>query len=296
MGQKMNKTLAIIVTYNRKHKLRVCIESLFKQSINSFDILIINNNSTDDTKSYLEGIACKRISVINCQSNLGGAGGFNLGLKYAVEKNYTYAWLMDDDVFVKRDALEQLLIGVETINEEWGYLASTVYDENNQLCKLNLPKYKKIKQKHIAAYKQIRTSTFVSFFVKIAIVKKVGLPIKEFFIWNDDIEYALRISDKYPCFEIPQSIVVHMVDLNRGNSIATDSKDRIDRYYLAYRNEFFIYRHRGIKGLLFFTLKCFYNSMRIVFFAKEKKIERMSVLLKGIKEGIVFNPDIETFD
>lgn len=287
----MNKILAVIVTYNRSEMLKGCINHLLRQSEPQFDILVINNNSTDGTKDYLLQIKNHRIQVINCEENIGGAGGFNLGLRYSVDNGYYYAWLMDDDVYVEHDALEKLIEAGRQIRN-WGYLASVVLDRNDKLCILNLPKYKKNK-KNIYEYKQIKTSTFVSFFVKTSVVKNVGLPIKDFFIWNDDIEYTLRISDKYPCFEIEKSKVVHMVEAGRGNSIATDNSDRIDRYFLAYRNDCFLYRKRGIKGILFFSSKCIYNLVRIVFCARNNRLRRMKVLIKGAIAGISFNPNIE---
>ncbi|MCG4840937.1 hypothetical protein, partial [[Ruminococcus] torques] len=58
--------------------------------------------------------------------------------------------------------------------------------------------------------------TFVSFFVSRRVIESVGLPIKEFFIWADDLEFSRRISKKHPCFYIGDSIVLHKCSSNVG--------------------------------------------------------------------------------
>lgn len=285
-----NVILAVVVTYNRLEMLKDCLLYLLHQSIDAFDILVVNNNSSDGTDEYLREFVCPRLNYINTNENLGGAGGFNLGLKYAVKNRYDYAWLIDDDVNPDKNALKELLKASCCLSD-FGYLAGSVYDKENKLCLMNIPTYVK-NMEIINNYKRIKSSTFVSFFIKIAIVKEIGLPIQEFFIWADDIEYTLRISNKYPCYEVPDSHVTHLVAYNVGSSIYKDLPERIGRYFFSYRNEYYIYKHRK-RNLLFFYVKCLYDIVRIIFLAKNKKVERIKVLLAGFWAGIKFNPSIE---
>ena len=46
------RILAVVVTYNRVQLLRECIDGLQAQLYNQFDILIVNNNTTDTTEEY----------------------------------------------------------------------------------------------------------------------------------------------------------------------------------------------------------------------------------------------------
>lgn len=287
----MRRVLAIVVTYNRLEMLKGCILHLLNQTVTDFDILIINNHSTDGTIKYLASLCHERIKYITTDSNIGGAGGFNLGLRYAVEEGYIYTWLMDDDVYAEDDALEKLLDAVGEIGE-FGFLAGQVVDMTGALCKLNTPKYLR-NNRETEKYKRVRTSTFVSFFTSIEVISRVGLPIKEFFIWNDDIEYTLRISDRFPCYEVSESKVAHMVAPGRGGSLATDMEARISRYFYSYRNDHCLYRRRGVRGIMFYYLKCGYNLLRIVFLAKNSRLKRIRVLLHGFFAGFRFNPPIE---
>ena len=64
------------------------------------DILVVNNASTDGTDikikedGYLEN---ENLIYKKLPKNLGGAGGFTYGVKFALENNYDYVWLMDDN-------------------------------------------------------------------------------------------------------------------------------------------------------------------------------------------------------
>ena len=84
----MNSKVAIIVvTYNRLELLREEIVSLRKQTYQNTQIIVVNNGSTDDTLAWLE----KQADIYTItQGNLGGAGGFFTGMKYAAENGFDY--------------------------------------------------------------------------------------------------------------------------------------------------------------------------------------------------------------
>ena len=73
----------------------------------------------------------------NTGKNLGGAGGFHIGIKLAVESGYDYVWIMDDDCIVHNDSLTALLSASENLNDNFGYLSSQVLWQDNTPCKMN---------------------------------------------------------------------------------------------------------------------------------------------------------------
>ncbi|MCB9247374.1 MAG: glycosyltransferase [Ignavibacteriales bacterium] len=99
------KIAAVVVTYNRLGLLKECIDSLRGQTRKLDEIIVVNNDSKDGTKEWLE--EQKDVTKIH-QENLGGAGGFHNGMKAAYEKGYDWIWLMDDDCLPKLNALEYL--------------------------------------------------------------------------------------------------------------------------------------------------------------------------------------------
>ncbi len=310
------KVLAVIVTYNRLNMLKECLKKIKAQSF-SCDCLIVDNASTDDTASWCKSFILEepgtKFMYENTDGNIGGAGGFNYGIKRAYELGYDYAWVMDDDAFANSDALEKLMDADKALGgpRNYGFVASVVLWTDGNICLMNrqrkkdgplLGKNSKIAIQEVYAAKTssnklipIVTSTFVSLLIPISTVKKVGLPIKEFFIWCDDIEYTRRISCKYnmPCYSVLDSQITHKTKNNTGSDLATDSEDRIDRYKYAIRNTNYYYRHMGFIGwmaLLYYIVK---NNLSILLKSKNNKLKRFKVFWKSLIDGFKFNPKIE---
>ena len=78
------KIAAVVVTFNRKEYLVKNIEALLAQVNAPMDILIIDNASTDGTEETIRHyMDAGQILYENTGENLGGAGGFNFGIRRA---------------------------------------------------------------------------------------------------------------------------------------------------------------------------------------------------------------------
>ena len=118
----MKKVVAIVVTYNRLEMLKQCIDAIMKQTIRC-DILLVDNCSTDGTREWVNDYLLpieSNVYYINTGENIGGAGGFNYGLKEAIKGDYYYFWIMDDDCVPKEDALEKLLLAEKRLDIDCG--------------------------------------------------------------------------------------------------------------------------------------------------------------------------------
>lgn len=291
----MEKQVAcVVVTYNRKELLKECIEALKKQSYENLKILIIDNASTDGTKEEVKDYLDERVLYFNTGENLGGAGGFNFGMKCALRENADYIWLMDDDAIVKENTLNELLDFAKSINDDFGFLSSHVLWTDGSNCQMNLQKISLSKKlKDFKKPQKIKHASFVSFFVKSEVVEDLGLPIKEFFIWGDDWEYSSRISKKYNCYYVPSSEIIHKCASNIGSNLVCDVKERVPRYFYAYRNEGYLYRREGLKGKLYNFLKRTLHKFKIRKSKVADKKERLKILKDGYKASKTFNPRIE---
>lgn len=293
----VEKIACVVVTYNRKKLLRENLLALLKQTYSRFDILVIDNHSTDGTYTYIKDLLeNERIIYINTGENLGGAGGFQYGIKIALEKNYDYLWLMDDDSIPLHNSLSKL-VDFAKKNPKFGFLCSKVIWKDNTLCKMNIPRKGLTTLISNADINKngvpVLMGTFVSFFVSKKVIEKVGLPIKEFFIWSDDLEFSRRISKKYPSFYIGSSVILHKCKSNNGANVVSDSYNRISRYFYAYRNETYLYKKEGMRGYIHLIGRLPYHMLRVLFFAKSHKKNRLKQIVKGTFKGIMFNPQVE---
>lgn len=295
----MDRIVALVVTYNRIELLRESIDALLAQTF-PCDILIVDNASTDGTKemvmSYVNSFAA--VSYVNTGANLGGAGGFSFGIKECVERSYDYIWLMDDDTIPYPTALEKLIAAKEDLQGNFGFLSSLVVWTDGSMCEMNMPLVAEDWWSHAALIQQgrlaIKKASFVSFFVSVETVKKVGLPIKEFFIWFDDSEYSRRIVESGSVgYLIGDSKVLHKMGSNSKVDIVLEDGERLQRYRMAFRNRYYMNKGRGLRTLIKYYIFLFTTISGILRKSKNKKRKRIQIVLLGTIDGIRFHPHIE---
>lgn len=293
----MNSIAAIIVTYNRRALLNENIHALENQTAKNLDLLIIDNASTDGTEEMVKELAetFTNINYFNTGANLGGAGGFQYGIKKTVELKYDYLWIMDDDCIPTETALQELLNAASFLDYNFGFLSSQVLWKDNSICKMNIPRETVFKNltDFSENLKKVEMASFVSLFVKRETIEELGLPIKEFFVWTDDWEFTRRISMKYPSYWVKKSIVIHKSASNIGANVYSDSYERLNRYNYLYRNDVYLYRREGIRGFGYEAVRLLYHTFKVVTTAKDHKKERIEKIFKGTMNGLKFKPEIE---
>ena len=293
---KKGNVAIIVVTFNRKNLLRENLKAILDNAYHDYEVLIIDNCSTDGTYEYIEDLLNNStVFYYRTEKNIGGAGGFNFGMKKAYQHDCEYMWLMDDDCIVHRDSLTVLLHQNDVLSGNYGFLSSKVLWKDRTLCKMNVQK-KNIFQKNQdwqSPIVPIHMATFVSFFIPTRIVLDVGLPISDFFIWADAFEYSRRISKKYQCYLINDSVVTHKSKDNIGSNLAIDENENLSRYSYAYRNEYYIYHRENIFGKLYYVMKILYHKLNIYRSHSQRKCEKISIINKAIKEAYEFTPQIE---
>lgn len=101
----------VITTRNRRHYLSETIETVRAQSIATWELIVVDDASTDDTPGFVRGLRDPRISWIRCDCQVGQSAAANAGLAKARGR---YVMFLDDDDLLRRDALERLSGALET--------------------------------------------------------------------------------------------------------------------------------------------------------------------------------------
>lgn len=120
----------IVLNYNGESIIRRCIDSLLAQSYTNFEIIVVDNNSTDRSLSIISGyLKTGRITLVRSSRNLGVPGGRNLGLLRAEGAVVAF---IDNDGFAHRDWLAE---GLKTLLAEQriGAIAPLVFFARNTL-------------------------------------------------------------------------------------------------------------------------------------------------------------------
>lgn len=242
----MNKNTysVLVVTYNRINKLKKCIECIEAQTIAPDRIIIINNNSNDGTKEYLDDISQRdtRYNVVHMESNVGGAGGFEQGVREFEQSGIQWLLMIDDDAMLQPDYIRSIdeRIVHDDATEKYLAYAGAVY-ENGKLA-LN---HRRILTKGCINreypvgtdyYKkdvfECDQATFCGLVVNRKTVSAIGSPRGDFFIWYDDTEYSMRIRSIGEIYVVPKAFIIHeCVNPEGGNNIAVFTRFKEKEYY-----------------------------------------------------------------
>lgn len=239
---------AIVVTYNRLDDLKNCVQSLRHQTYRDFDIVVVNNGSTDGTRAYLD---CLSDIVVIHQSNLGGAGGFYAGQKYAYENGYDWVWMMDDDGIADERELEELVKNVAlghylnalVVNRETKDKLSFYGPHGERPDELSLDYLRK------EPYWKSYSCPFNGTFFSRKLMETIGFVKKEMFIWGDEVEYTLRAyNSDFPPITVTSAIHYHPSEKGKtlhvfGNYNILFKPKHLSKYY--YRNCGYLARING---------------------------------------------------
>lgn len=303
---EVRQTAAVVVTYKRDELLAKCLRCLCVQTAaKKMDIIVVDNGCAGRSSIHeipevqeVEEIRAfqrdgGRVIYLDTGDNLGGAGGFSLGMEEAVRLGYQLVWVMDDDTQPEPGALEALLETHAGKNGRYGFLSSQALWKDGTLNRMNIQRRSltmKVRD-FLSPAVPVVMASFVSLLVPASVIKNMGLPIREFGTWTDDWEFTRRISRVYPSYLVNGSRVFHMTGQNRGANIAEDEDRPVSRYETMYRNDVYLYRREGLNGFIYETRRLIGHWFRIVFAAHEKR-KRLGAMFRGTRAGLDFRPEI----
>jgi len=193
----------VIVTYNRADVLVGCLDGLAAQTSPPDTVFVIDNASSDHTAEVLRARTDLPLRIIHSEENLGGAGGFHLGVGQAYDAGFDRIWLMDDDVVPAPECLQVLLdhpgAALMAVREDTaGRLVEKAALEFNLANPFALrPKRASVDQRwharaEMPAEVMLENVAFEGFMVHRRVIDAIGLPDPSFFIFYDDCDFAIR--------------------------------------------------------------------------------------------------------
>jgi rhamnopyranosyl-N-acetylglucosaminyl-diphospho-decaprenol beta-1,3/1,4-galactofuranosyltransferase len=193
--------VAVVVTHDRRDLLTEALTALRTQSRTPDATVVVDNASSDGTARLVRE-RFPEIDLLALPRNTGGAGGFAAGIARALELGATALWLMDDDTLPEPSALAELLA---TFGRHRPALAASrvVWTDGGDH-PMNTPRTRRS-----GVPGRIRSASFVSVLLDAGAVRECGLPVADYFLWNDDFEYTLRLLRGRLGLLCPSSIAVH---------------------------------------------------------------------------------------
>jgi rhamnopyranosyl-N-acetylglucosaminyl-diphospho-decaprenol beta-1,3/1,4-galactofuranosyltransferase len=243
-GYSTNETVAVaVVTYNRADLLEPMLAGLAKLDPAPDAVIVVDNASTG-------------LQVITSADNIGGAGGFRLGVRTAHEQGFDRIWLMDDDVVPAPDCLglllsydEDCLMSVrEDAQGNLAEYAGTRFDlEHPWVIK---PKTASVVSTYPTRAEMPETVplenvAFEGLLIRRRVVDTIGLPDDSFFIFYDDCDYAIRARRAgFRILAVRDAVLVRQLDFDQQHDLSSW------KGYYMYRNLFAVHFRYGANVLV----------------------------------------------
>jgi GT2 family glycosyltransferase len=228
---------------------------------------VIYNRAEAESGDCLDGDSS--LILIRNESNLGFAGGNNVGMRYAlICQDFDFVWLLNNDTVVNPDSLSKLVRRMLE-NKSSGMCGSTLlhYDNPDRVqalgggyyCKwIGLPWHQGRLKKSGSKVDKTKVERWMNYIIGASMlvskefIQNIGLMSEDYFLYFEEVDWAIRGKERFSLAFAPESVVYHKV----GSSIGTSSNPRKKSLICDYYN---------IRNRLFFTRRYFPYSMPAIY-------------------------------
>lgn len=296
------KTYIIILNYNGWQDTIECLESVLKSDYKNYQIIVVDNDSPDNSMEHIikwaegkqeviydensefeyltkpftpkpleyvyydkkealagDAITAKEAKLdnplvfIQAGENRGFSAGNNIGIKYALAKNdFEYIWLLNPDTLILPDTLKKLINYTQNQPKDVGIVGTALlYHHDKKRLQALGGSFNSFFStgKHILGYEEYNEETISKFNIKDVdmiigasmlirreVLEKVGLLEEQYFIYFEEIDYALRAKKYgYKLGLEPRAIVYHKEGASINKESRKDSVSDFSDFY-AMRN------------------------------------------------------------
>ena len=293
--KKNNEPLVSIITvnYNNTEITQGLIESIRLSSYSNYEIIVVDNGSKDNSALKLQD-NFPYIKLISSETNLGFAGGNNLGIEHAVGE---YVFFVNNDT-VFTENLMSLLCSELLSNKLLGVVSPMIlyYDNPTIIQYVGSTKMSKItvRNKHVGngqnnqeqfnQEKQTFYAHGAAMMIPVKVIDEVGLMCTDFFLYYEELDWCERIrSAGYSINVVPQAKIYHK------ESMTTGKNSPLKTYYLTRSR--FLFARRNIDGvnyllsILFLVCIAWPKNVFSLMFNRVHLVAYSSALLWNLPNG-----------
>lgn len=221
----MKKVSIIIPVYNSSKYLKQCIDSVINQTYKNLEIIIIDDNSSDNSTEIINKIKDNRIKLVSNKKNKGVANTRNIGIKKATG---SYICFLDSDDYWHNDKIKKQVDFIEKNNYTFIY-SSYIYLRGNDKHIAKVPK--KLTYKKALKNTAIFTST-VMFNMEHLNKKDIMMPIIR--MGQDTATWWQILKKGIVAYAIDEPLVIYRV----GNkSLSSNKIKALKRTWKLYLRE-----------------------------------------------------------
>ncbi len=244
------QVFTIILNWNGLADTRECLQSLRDVSYPAQRVIVVDNGSQEDEARLLEQQFGDFIYLIRNQTNVGVAAGWNIGIRYALERGTDYVLLLNNDVIVDPDFLSELVAAAQSRPDLAAACPKTYFRHSPDVIystggRVNIwtATARQIGRGQVdrGQFERVARRDYadgVCILISKAALERVGLLDEDYFAYWEETDWCFRARELgLRCYYVPAAKIWHKAarSLSPGN----------DFYYLYRRNALLFVRKRG---------------------------------------------------
>ncbi|MFZ6017745.1 MAG: glycosyltransferase family 2 protein [Nitrospirota bacterium] len=224
------KISIVVLNWNGYRGTIECIESLKKVTYPNYEVVLVDNGSTDGSEEILRE-KFPDVPFIQTGENLGFAGGNNIGIRHALSNGADYVILLNNDTVVDKEFVTAM-VRVAEADKSIGILTSKIYfyDRPDTIwyagaifnLKTGRSRHIGYNKKDKGQYNKVRETDRAcgcSMMVSRKVCETVGLMNPEYFCYGEEVDWSLRVKNAgYRVVFVPNSKVWHKISGSTGGA------------------------------------------------------------------------------
>jgi len=289
----MNRAAIVVLNWNGIDDTLLCLDSLLSQTYSQLHVVVVDNGSTNNSRDLLKKYQKrhdKRVDVIYNPTNFGFTGGVNTGIEWALNEDFEYVALFNNDAVADKNWLKNLVeaingnkVGISTglLLHEGG---KTIDSTGDWYTKWGLPFPRNRSDKVSIAPQSglVFSASGGASLYKTKMLRDIGFFDDDFFAYYEDVDISFRAQlAGWKVAYTPKAIAYH----KQG---ATSKKMPGMAVYQTFKNLPLLFIKNVPRGLLFSTGIRFYFAYTLMFFNAIAKGNGKSAI-KGVWKGFVLS-------
>lgn len=267
----MKKIFVSLLNFNGKKNTLACLDSLKDIKVDNFQLTIVAIDNASEEKFDLRSGSIGNIPlvIIKNENNLGFSGGHNVGIKYSLENGADYVLVLNNDTYVDKNFLEELL-RVAQSDEKIGILAPKIYFapgfefHKERYLKKELGKVlwyaggimdwgniighhrgvDSIDNGQFDKTQSTELATGCCMLIKKEVFEKAGMFDDKYFLYYEDADLSIRAKEKgFKIVYVPKSVIWH-----KNASSAGGSGSKLQDYYITRNRLLFGFKYSSIRA------------------------------------------------
>jgi len=289
---------AVIPTYNCKGPLSQLLEVLLLQSRPVDEIIVVDNASTDGTEEMIKEKFSGKVNYVRLAENMGGSGGFNVGMRLGCGHGHDWIWCLDSDALPSELTLEDLLRAKSMSGSTVVGKTCVLQDPVSHQTALGgfLADFRSRKEKADLADNVSRLgvasvdfTTLCCLLVKADALEKVDFVNPDFFIYADENLLSIRLKRLGEILVVGTTVLHHQFTgcrSSRRGRLRVLREDYWRIYYLV-RNHIVVKREAfGFFRAFTRSVWCYGRNLLGILLFDDSKGYRVGILSKALCDGL----------